>query len=82
METSMPRGIKRTYGAQLKARVALAAIRAEHSLAEIAAQFEVSVSQIAQWKWLLIEHAEEVFDVPRRDRGVLVDEKSVQRKPR
>lgn len=78
----MPRGIKRTYGAQFKARAALAAIRAEHSLAEIAAQFEVSANQITQWKWFLIEHAEEVFDVPRRDHGVLVDVKPAQRKLR
>lgn len=39
----------------------MAAIRGEHTVAELSEQFDVHVSQITQWKQQLLEHAAEAF---------------------
>ena len=44
-----------------KAKVALAAIKGEKTLAELAQQFDVHVNQITQWKAQLLQGAAGVF---------------------
>ena len=41
---------RRNHSPQVKAKVALEALRGEHTLAELAAQFDVHPNQITQWK--------------------------------
>ena len=41
---------RRSFRAEFKARVALEAIKNQHTLQEIASRFEVHPNQVAQWK--------------------------------
>ena len=52
---------RRTHSAAFKARVALAAVKGDRTMAELAAQFEIHPNQIQTWKKQLVNSAEEVF---------------------
>jgi transposase-like protein len=52
---------RRKLTAEFKARVALAALREDKTMADLSAQFEVHPNQIAEWKKLLVARATEVF---------------------
>ncbi len=55
------KGKRRNHGAGFKAKVALAALKGDKTLAELSAQYGVHQSQIVAWKQQLTQHAEEVF---------------------
>ena len=57
----MTRRKRRNHASAFKAKVALAAVKGEHTLAELAEQFDVHPNQIQDWKRRLIEGAEDVF---------------------
>jgi transposase len=44
-----------------KAKVALAAIKGEETLAQLATRYDVHANQIVQWKNQLLERAADVF---------------------
>ena len=53
---------RRHHSSTFKAKVALAAIKGDRTLAELAKQFEVHPNQIITWKKRLVTSAEEIFD--------------------
>ena len=57
----MTKRTRRTHSPALKAKVALAAIKGEKTLAELAQQFDVHANQITAWKAQLVGGAAEVF---------------------
>ena len=52
---------RRTHSPAFKAKVALAALKGDRTLAELAQQFDVHPNQITTWKSQLLEGAAEVF---------------------
>ncbi len=52
---------RRNHLAAFRAKVALAALKGEATLAELAEKFDVDANQITQWKSQLLENASEVF---------------------
>ena len=57
----MTRRVRRNHSPAFKAKVALAAIKGEKTLADLAQQFDVHPNQITQWRSQLLEGAAGVF---------------------
>ncbi len=53
---------RRNHGAAFKAKVALEAIKGDQTLVELSERFQVHSNQIAEWKKVLLEKAQDVFD--------------------
>ncbi|NDB69208.1 MAG: IS3 family transposase [Methylocystaceae bacterium] len=77
----MSRRPRRNHSPAFKAKVALAAIKAEKTLAELAEQFDVHPNQITTWRSQLLEGAADVFgDEAKPDPATVVDVKSLHAK--
>ena len=58
----MARRKRRNHSSAFKAQVALAAIKGDKTLAELAQQHDIHPNQISDWKTQLLERAAQVFD--------------------
>jgi len=59
---------RRRLDAKLKAKVALAAIRSDRTLSQLASQFGVHGNQVSAWKRKLISEAAALFEDGRKRR--------------
>jgi transposase-like protein len=76
----MPRRPRRNHTPAFKARVAIAAIKGDRTLAELAEQFDVHPNQITTWKAQLEGGAADVFGCSNGAAQPVVDVKSLHAK--
>ena len=57
---------RRSLGAKLKAKVALAAVRGDKTLSQLASQHGVHGNQVSAWKRKLLSEAVELFEDGRK----------------
>ncbi len=77
----MTRRPRRNHSPAFKAKVALAAIKGERTLAELAQQFDVHPNQITQWRSQLLEGASGVFGADAKaEPATAVDVKTLHAK--
>ena len=62
-------GQRKRYSAELKTRVALEAIKGHKTANEIAAEYAVHPTQIAQWKKQALDGLPELFSTRRSDQA-------------
>jgi transposase len=60
-KSSVAKKQRRKLSAEFKAKVALAALREDKTLAQLCAEFQVHSTQITDWKRLLVERAASAF---------------------
>jgi transposase-like protein len=76
----MTRRPRRNHTPAFKAKVALAAVKGEKTLAELAQQFDVHANQITTWKAQLLDGAAGVFGSEPRAAPSAVDVKTLHAK--
>ena len=76
----MTRRQRRNHSAAFKAKVALAALKGDKTLAELSQQFDVHPNQITDWKTRLQESAAAVFGEDKAEQQVKVDVTRMQAK--
>ncbi len=64
---------RKRHSAELKAKVALEAIKGQKTVNEIASEYGVHPTQIAQWKKQALDELPEIFS-SRRQKGVQEEE--------
>ena len=77
----MRKRTRRTHSCAFKAKVALAAVKGDRTLAELAQAFDVDPNQIVTWKNQLLEGAANVFGQEKADaKEAAVDLKALHAK--
>jgi transposase-like protein len=64
---------RKQYSADLKAKIAVEAIKGQRTMQELASHYGVHPSQVTQWKKQLLESASEIFS-SGRDHATEADE--------
>jgi transposase len=76
----MTRRARRTHNPAFKAKVALAALKGEKTLAELAQQYDVHPNQIMAWRAQVLDGAAGLFGVGTAEAAPVVDLKVLHAK--
>ena len=76
----MSRRPRRNHSPDFKAKVALAAVKGDRTLTELAKKFDVHPNQIAQWKEQLLASASSAFGADSRPAEPPIDIKALHAK--
>jgi len=76
----MTRRVRRTHNPAFKAKVALAAIKGDKTLAELAQQYDVHPNQITAWKAQVLDGAAVLFGGGASDAAPVIDVKTLHAK--
>lgn len=76
----MPRRSRRNHSPVFKSKVALAAVKGDKTITELAQQFDVHPNQITLWKKQLLELMSEVFEGPGNSPSPPIDVKLLHAK--
>jgi transposase len=76
----MPRRPRRNHTPVFKSKVALAAIKGDKTVAELAQRFDVHANQITQWKCQLLDRAGVVFEGSGHQEAPPIDIKALHAK--
>ena len=80
-EMTMTRRPRRNHSPAFKAKVAVAAIKGEQTLVELAQDYDVHPNQIKQWRDQLLEGATGLFgEAPRAEAAPAIDVKTLHAK--
>ena len=71
---------RRNHAAAFKAKVALAALKGDETLAALAQKFDVHPNQITQWKSQLLDHAVDIFGGTSEKQATVPDLKALHAK--
>jgi transposase-like protein len=71
---------RRNHAPAFKAKVALAAIKGDQTLAQLGERFDLHPNQISQWKDELLQRASEVFATAADNRALGPDLKALHAK--
>ncbi len=69
---------RKKHNPEFKARVALEALKGEHTVSELATRFGVHPTMIHQWKRALLEGAADIFGRGARSKEPEVDQATVK----
>ena len=76
----MTRRARRTHSPAFEVKVAVAAIKGDRTLSELAKRFDVHLNQITAWKAQLLEGAAAIFGASRTGSEPAVDLKALHAK--
>ena len=76
----MSRRPRRNHSPAFKSKVALAAVKGDKTISELAQQFDVHPNQISQWKAQLLERMSEVFEGSGQSQSPAIDVKTLHAK--
>jgi transposase len=57
---------RRVFGGEFRAKVALAALKGDRTLSELASHFKVHATQVSAWRKELLDRAAELFEDGRK----------------